>query len=605
MFGDWIYIDMAKWMVAAKKADFDRISEKFHISPVLARIMRNRDVIGDEAIEKFLKGDKKDLHDPGLMKDMMLAADIVLGKISLGKSIRIIGDYDVDGICAAYILLMGIRALGGKADTAIPHRMKDGYGLNENLIEAAAEDGIDTIITCDNGIAAAPQIALAKEKGMTVVVTDHHEVPFEEGEQGRIYLLPKADAVVDPRQPDCAYPYKQICGAVVAAKFVRAMMDREDAPFIPLQLRERLEEEMLTFGALATVCDVMELKDENLIMVKKGLALMQNTSKMGLKALLTVNGIEDKELSPYHAGFVIGPCMNATGRLDTARRALELFETTQWKDAVTIAGDLKSLNDSRREMTLEGVEEAVLQVEGTKIGRDRVLVVYLPDCHESLAGIIAGRVREKYGKPVFVLTKAEEGIKGSGRSIEAYHMYEEMTACKELFIRYGGHKMAAGLSLASEEDVDKFRRKINENCKLTKEDFEEVIHIDVPMPLSYADRAFIKELSCLEPFGVGNPRPLFARKGISLLTGRKLGKNQNVGKYRIADESGACYEMIYFGDIGQFDSFLTERFGGGSFHKLYAGGVREGEMEIGMAYYPDINYYAGKENIQIVMQYYC
>ena len=605
MFGDWIYIYMAKWMVAAKKADFDRISEKFHISPVLARIMRNRDVIGDEAIEKFLKGDKKDLHDPGLMKDMMLAADIVLGKIRLGKSIRIIGDYDVDGICAAYILLMGIRALGGKADTAIPHRIKDGYGLNENLIEAAAEDGIDTIITCDNGIAAAPQIALAKEKGMTVVVTDHHEVPFEEGEQGRIYLLPKADAVVDPRQPDCTYPYKQICGAVVAAKFVSAMMDREDALPIPLQLRERLEEEMLTFGALATVCDVMELKDENRIIVKKGLALMQNTSNMGLKALLTVNGIEDKELSPYHAGFVIGPCMNATGRLDTARRALELFETTQWKDAVTIAGDLKSLNDSRREMTLEGVEEAVLQVEGTKIGRDRVLVVYLPDCHESLAGIIAGRVREKYGKPVFVLTKAEEGIKGSGRSIETYHMYEEMTACKELFTRYGGHKMAAGLSLASEEDVDKFRRKINENCKLTKEDFEEVIHIDVPMPLSYADRTFIKELSCLEPFGVGNPRPLFARKGISLLTGRKLGKNQNVGKYRITDGSGACYEMIYFGDIGQFDSFLTERFGGGSFHKLYAGGVREGEMEIGMAYYPDINYYAGKENIQMVMQYYC
>ena len=313
MFGDWIYIYMAKWMVAAKKADFDRISEKFHISPVLARIMRNRDVIGDEAIEKFLKGDKKDLHDPGLMKDMMLAADIVLGKIRLGKSIRIIGDYDVDGICAAYILLMGIRALGGKADTAIPHRIKDGYGLNENLIEAAAEDGIDTIITCDNGIAAAPQIALAKEKGMTVVVTDHHEVPFEEGEQGRIYLLPKADAVVDPRQPDCTYPYKQICGAVVAAKFVSAMMDREDALPIPLQLRERLEEEMLTFGALATVCDVMELKDENRIIVKKGLALMQNTSNMGLKALLTVNGIEDKELSPYHAGFVIGPCMNATG----------------------------------------------------------------------------------------------------------------------------------------------------------------------------------------------------------------------------------------------------------------------------------------------------
>ena len=599
------YKDMAKWMVAAKKADFDRISEKFHISPVLARIMRNRDVIGDEAIGKFLKGDIKDLHDPGLMKDMRLAADIILGKIQQGKSIRIIGDYDVDGICATYILLTGIRALGGKADTVIPHRMKDGYGLNDSLIEAAAEDGIDTIITCDNGIAAAFQVELAKKKGMTVVVTDHHEVPFEEGEQGRVYLIPEADAVVDPKQPACTYPYKQICGAVVAAKLVRTLMDREEAPSLDPQIRKRVVEEMFTFGALATVCDVMELRDENRIIVKKGLALMKNTSNMGLRALLKVNGIEDKDLSPYHAGFVIGPCMNATGRLDTARRALELFEAADWKDAVTIAGDLKSLNDSRKEMTQEGVKEAVLQVEGTEIGKDRVLVIYLPDCHESLAGIIAGRVREKYGKPVFVLTKGEEGIKGSGRSIEAYHMYEEMTACRELFTRYGGHKMAAGLSLASEEDGDKFRRRINENCKLTKEDFEEVIHIDVPMPLSYADRDFIKELSCLEPFGVGNPKPLFARKGISLLSGRKLGKNQNVGKYRIADENGAGYEMIYFGDLEQFDSFLSERFGSDAFYKLYAGGLRKGEMEICMAYYPDINYYGGKENIQIVMQYYC
>lgn len=596
---------MAKWMVAAKKADFDRISEKYHISPVLARIIRNRDVVEDEAIGKFLNGDRKELHAPGLMKDMDLAADIILGKIRQGKSIRIIGDYDVDGICAAYLLLTGIRALGGKADTAIPHRMKDGYGLNESLIRAAAEDGIDTIITCDNGIAAAPQIEQAKKMGMTVVVTDHHEVPFEEKGQERVYLLPGADAVVDPRQPDCGYPYKQICGAVVAAKLVRALADMEDAPPLNLQARRRLEEEMLIFGALATVCDVMELKDENRIIVKEGLALMKNTSNLGLKALLAVNGIEDKELSPYHAGFIIGPCMNATGRLDTARRALELFMTADRKDAVTIAGDLKSLNDSRKEMTLEGVKEAVMQVEGTEIGSDRVLVVYLPDCHESLAGIIAGRVREKYGKPVFVLTRAEEGIKGSGRSIEAYHMYEEMTACKELFTRYGGHKMAAGLSLASEDDVDRFRRKINENCKLTGEDFEEVIHIDVPMPLSYADRAFIKELSRLEPFGVGNPRPLFARKGISLLSGRKMGKNQNVGKYRIADEYGKCYEMVYFGDLGQFDCFLSERFGSEALVKLYSSGVREGKMKICMAYYPDINDYAGRENIQIVMQHYC
>ena len=368
---------------------------------------------------------------------------------------------------------------------------------------------------------------------------------------------------------------------------------------------KELMEEMLTFEALATVCDVMELKNENRIIVKKGLSLMAETKNSGLKALLMVNGIEDKELSPYHAGFIIGPCMNATGRLDTAKRALELFEEKDWKNAVTVAGDLKSLNDSRKQMTEEGVKEAIAQVEETEIGRDRVLVVYLPDCHESLAGIIAGKVREKYGKPAFVLTKGEEGVKGSGRSIETYNMYEEMTACKELFTRYGGHKMAAGLSLESEENVDAFRKMLNENCRLTKEDFEEIVHIDVPMPLAYADKNFIKELALLEPFGVGNPKPLFARKDISLLSGRKMGKNRNVGKYRIADENGALYEMIYFGDLEAFDAFLQDRCGEDTVKRLYEGGLREKEAVIGMAYYPDLNYYAGRETIQIVMQNYC
>lgn len=599
---------MARWMVAAKKADFDGIAAKYHISPVLARIMRNRDVVGDEEIEKYLYGDIKDLHDPLLLKDLKKAAEIIMEKIRGGKKIRIIGDYDVDGICATYILLMGIRALGGTVDTVIPHRQKDGYGLNEHLIEAAGAEGIDTIITCDNGIAAAPQVQLAKNMGMTVVVTDHHEVPFEEGASGdgageRVYLLPEADAVVDPKQPECGYPFKQICGAVVAMKLVQVLLSMKEPE--GGKSRQEILDEMLTFGALATICDVMELRDENRILVKKGLALMRETRNPGLKALLMVNGIEEKELTPYHAGFIIGPCLNATGRLDTAKRALELFDSRDWKEAVTIAGDLKSLNDSRKQMTEDGVQEAVAVVENTDICRDRVLVIYLPDCHESLAGIIAGRIREKYGKPVFVLTKGEEGVKGSGRSIEAYNMYEEITACKELFTRYGGHKMAAGLSMEGEEVVEVFRRNLNDNCRLKEEDFEEVVHIDVPMPLSYATMEFVRELSLLAPFGTGNPKPLFARKGISLISGRKLGKNRNVGKYRIADEEGRSYEMIYFGDLEEFDLFLSQRFGRDTASAIYEGGIRSGRAVISMAYYPDINSFGGRETLQFVMQYYC
>ena len=595
---------MARWMMAAKKADFDKIAEKYHITPVLARIMRNRDVVGDEEIERFLHGSLKDLHNPLLLKDMEKAAEIVTRKILERKRIRIIGDYDVDGICAAYILLMGIRFLGGVVDTVIPHRMKDGYGLNDHLIEAAKEDGIDTVITCDNGIAAAPQIRMARDMGMTVIVTDHHEVPYEEaGEEGRVYLLPEADAVVDPKQPECEYPFKGICGAVVAMKLILTLLDGKEFKERPGE--DKIRKEMLTFGALATVCDVMELKDENRILVKEGLKRMRETENPGLKALLMVNGIEDKELTPYHAGFILGPCLNATGRLDTAKRALELFDCGDWRKAVTIAGDLKDLNDSRKQMTEEGVLQAIAIVDGTEIKLDRVLVIYLPDCHESLAGIIAGRVREKYGKPVFVLTKGEEGIKGSGRSIEAYHMYEELTACKELFTRYGGHKMAAGLSMAGEDVIEVFRRRLNDNCSLREEDFEEVVHIDVPMPLSYATVEFVKELSYLAPFGTGNPRPLFARKGISIISGRKLGKNKNVGKYRIADEEGRSYEMIYFGDLEEFDSFLALRCGQGVPRAIYEESLRPGKAVISMAYYPDLNSFAGRESLQMVMQYYC
>ncbi len=485
---------MAKWMVAAKKADFDKIAEKYHITPVMARIMRNRDLVEDADIEKYLHGNLEDLYDPLLMKGMKKAAEIIAEKIAEGARIRVIGDYDVDGICASYILITGLCMLGGNADTVIPHRIKDGYGLNEALVRDAAAEGVDTIVTCDNGIAAAPQIALAKELGMTVVVTDHHEAPFEEKEGERTYLLPKADAVVDPKQQGCGYPFPGICGAVVALKLVQALFDRFGEKEMPQSKRAEIMEEMFSFAALATVCDVMELRDENRIIVKYGLEFLGKTKNSGLRALLMVNGIEEKALSPYHAGFIIGPCMNATGRLDTAKRALELFSSKDWREAVTIAGDLKNLNDSRKQMTEEGLQAAIRQVEGSEIQKDRVLVVYLPDCHESLAGIIAGKVREKYGKPAFVLTKGEDGVKGSGRSIEAYHMYDEISACKELFTRYGGHKMAAGLSLPDEASVEVFRKRLNESCRLTDDDFEEVIHIDVPMPLFYANKEFIREL---------------------------------------------------------------------------------------------------------------
>ncbi len=601
---------MAKWMVAAKKADFDKIAEKYHITPVMARIMRNRDLVEDADIEKYLHGNLEDLYDPLLMKGMKKAAEIIAEKIAEGARIRVIGDYDVDGICASYILITGLCMLGGNADTVIPHRIKDGYGLNEALVRDAAAEGVDTIVTCDNGIAAAPQIALAKELGMTVVVTDHHEAPFEEKEGERTYLLPKADAVVDPKQQGCGYPFPGICGAVVALKLVQALFDRFGEKEMPQSKRAEIMEELFSFAALATVCDVMELRDENRIIVKYGLEFLGKTKNSGLRALLMVNGIEEKALSPYHAGFIIGPCMNATGRLDTAKRALELFSSKDWREAVTIAGDLKNLNDSRKQMTEEGLQAAIRQVEGSEIQKDRVLVVYLPDCHESLAGIIAGKVREKYGKPAFVLTKGEDGVKGSGRSIEAYHMYDEISACKELFTRYGGHKMAAGLSLPDEASVEVFRKRLNESCRLTDDDFEEVIHIDVPMPLFYANKEFIRELSCLEPFGTGNPRPLFARKGIRLLSGRKLGKNRNVGKYRIEDEAGNGYEMIYFGDMERFDLFLSEKFGRQAVDGLYGNSPYgnapgKAEMVISIAYYPEINSFAGRESIQIVMQHYC
>lgn len=610
-------VEMAKWMLAARKADFDAIAQKFHISPVLARILRNRDLVTEQEIDRFLNGTLADLHDPSLLKGMREAGQCLFQKIGQRVKIRIIGDYDVDGVCSAYILLRGLRLLGADVDTVIPHRMKDGYGLNDHLIEQAKEDGIDTILTCDNGIAAADQICLANTCGMTVVVTDHHEVPYEEQEGERIYRLPPAAVVIDPKQEDCPYPYKQICGAVVAYKLIRYLFreaqkihwtGRNGEP-VDEQAAQVLLQELLSFTALATVCDVMELRDENRILVREGLKEMAKTTNYGLKALLQVNDLYGKPLTPYHAGFVIGPCLNATGRLDTAKRALELFDASSIEEAALIASDLKSMNESRKQMTEDGVKLATQQVE-QELSRDDILVVYLPDCHESLAGIIAGRIREKYHKPVFVLTSAEEGVKGSGRSIEAYSMYEEMNKVKELFARFGGHRQAAGLTLETEDGfsdaqpADRFRKALNANSTLKSEDFEEVVHIDVPLPLKLADRNFLAELEKLEPFGTGNPKPLFARKQISILSMAKLGKTGKFRRIRIADEQGNPYQAVYFGDGEEMDRYLMQKYGEERLMQGYRGGLMQGQMEISIVYSPQINSYNGRESIQILIQYY-
>lgn len=594
---------MAKWMVSAKKADFNAISEKFHIDPVIARIIRNRDIVGDENIERFLYGTPAELHDPFLLQDVEKAAEILRRKIEEGSSIRIIGDYDIDGICAAYILYAGLSHLGAVVDAVIPHRIHDGYGLNDHLIKEAWEAGTDTIVTCDNGIAAGEQIAYARSLGMTVIVTDHHEVPYEIREdKSRMECLPQADAVIDPKREGCKYPFDGICGAVVAYKFLQVLSVSCGEKRVPGM--DALLQELLAFAAFATVGDVMELVDENRIIVRYGLRQIACTANCGLRALVAANGLQDKRLTAYHIGFVLGPCLNATGRLDTADRALCLFRTTEEAEAAVIAGELKALNDNRKDMTLQGTQAAMEMIEARGLEKDKVLVIYLPECHESLAGIIAGRVRERYCKPTFVLTLAEDGVKGSGRSIDTYSMYEKMSECKELYTKYGGHKLAAGVSMP-EANVEPFRIYLNEHCGLTEEDFEEIVHIDVPMPMSYVTAEFVKQLSVLEPFGNGNAKPVFAQKNIRLLNGRILGRNSNVGKYRVEDEGGRQYEMMYFGNLETWHDFLTENFGQRACESLYQGGYgSKTDIRIHVIYYPEVDVYQGRERLQMIMQDY-
>ena len=570
---------MEKWFVAMKKADFNGIAEKYQISPIIARLMRNRDVIGDEAIDFYLNGTVEDLYDGLLMKDMDRAVDILKEKIEEGKKIRVIGDYDIDGVNATYILQQGLAGLGADVDTDIPDRIKDGYGLNQMLIDRALEDDVDTIITCDNGIAAMNEIAYGKENGMTIVVTDHHEVPYLEENGEKKYLLPPADAVVDPHRADCEYPFKGLCGAAVAYKLVEVLYRVSGKSE---QEVEHLQERLMENVAIATIGDVMDLVGENRVFVKKGLELLKTTKNEGLHALMQCTGVDTANLNTYHIGFVIGPCINAGGRLDTAKRALELLNASNRRGAVTLAADLKELNDSRKEMTEEGVEEAGRQIESSSWKDDQVLVVYLPECHESIAGIIAGRIKERYYRPTFVLTKGETGVKGSGRSIEAYDMFAEMSRCRELFTKFGGHKLAAGLSL-EEENVEVFRKRINELADLTEEDLQMKVSIDMRLPFPYINEELIHELKILEPFGKGNGKPLFAESKLRVIQPRIFGKNRNVLKCRLEDQQGNQMEAVYFGEV---EDCLRQM---------------EKKQIMSFTYYPSINEYMGRRTIQLTI----
>ena len=584
---------MEKWFVINKGADFAGSAKRFGISPVTARLIRNREVMGDEAIARYLKGGIGELYDPHLLLDSDRLTDILVQKISEQKKIRVIGDYDIDGVMSTYILYKGITRCGGSVDFQIPDRMKDGYGINDHLIEQADEAGIDTIITCDNGIAAIGEIAHAKSLGMTVLVTDHHEIPYTEERGERHYKRSEADAIVNPKQMECTYPYKNLCGAAVAWKVIQILYEKCD-----IAVEESYD--FLENVAFATVGDVMDLTDENRILVREGLKRIHTTMNPGMRALILQNKLEPEQISSYHFGFVLGPCINASGRLETAKIALNLFLQEDVKKASEIAAELVDLNAQRKDMTAEGVELAMQQVEEGNTG-EKVLVVYLPDVHESLAGIIAGRIRETCHKPTFVLTKSEDGVKGSGRSIEAYSMYEELCKCQELFTKFGGHPMAAGLSLP-EANVEIFREKINACCGLTEEDFIPKIKIDIPMPVDYPDIPLVNELLLLEPFGKANVKPQFADKNLGIDRAVVVGKNQNVLKLTLKTERGKSISAVYFGDVEEFREYYGRKYGENEVQQAFLG--RTNGIRMSVVYYPEINRYQGNESIQIVIKNY-
>lgn len=585
---------MEKWFVATKKADFSEIGNKFGIDPVIARLIRNRDHITECEIDNYLNGSLKNLYSPWKLKDMDKAVKILQKKIRERKKIRIISDYDVDGVISNYVLSVGLKRCGADVDFKIPNRIVDGYGINENLILEAKEAGIDTIVTCDNGIAAIEQIAYAKQLGMTVIVTDHHDIPFVEEDGQKKYITSRADAIINPKQIECEYPFSLLCGAAVAYKLIEACYEVYEIP------KEEITK-MIGYVAIATVCDVVDLVDENRIIAKEGLKLLNRTENIGLQELLAANSLEDKSLSSYHLGFVIGPCINASGRLESAKLAVDLLLCEDREKAAEIAKNLKQLNDERKKMTEEGLEKAIELVETTSIKDDLVLVIYLEDCHESLAGIIAGRVREKYNKPVLVITKTEDGLKGSGRSIEAYNMFEEITKCKHLLTKFGGHPMAAGLSLPA-ENLDELRQLLNKNTLLTEEDIVKKIVIDVPMPIDYMSEDLIEQLNLLEPFGKANQKPLFAEKNLKFLSAKILGKNRKILKYIVENERGCQMEALFFGDIEEIRKAMIDKFGMKQVEYLYQG--RKNNITMSLTYYPSINEFRGVKTLQIIIQNY-
>lgn len=581
-------------MVMAKRADFKEIGNKFGIDQVTARIIRNRDVIGDNDINMYINGGIDDLYDPKLLKDSDKLIDILTEKIKQQKKIRIIGDYDIDGVMSTYILLKALKRAGADVSCMIPDRIKDGYGLNVELINKAYDDKIDTIITCDNGIAAIDEIAHAKDLGMTVLVTDHHAIPFTEENGERKYIKSRADAIVNPHRVDCTYPYKELCGAAVAWKIVILLYER-------LGIGKEEAFEFIENAAFATVGDVMPLTGENRVIVKEGLKRIHHTKNIGMKALILQCGMEPENVESYHFGFVLGPCINATGRLDTAKRALKLLCCESESGAALIASELVALNDERKEMTRQGVELAISTIEENGYTDDKVLVIYLPDVHESIAGIIAGRIREKYNRPVFVLTKSEDGVKGSGRSIECYSMYEKMCECKNLLSKFGGHPMAAGLSLP-EENVEEFRIRMNENAGLSDEDLVRKIMIDVPMPVDYVTMDLINEFSILEPYGKDNSKPVFADRNLSVSRMWILGKNRNVLKLSLKSSQGMVYQAIYFGDIDAFIKYIQENYGESMVKNAFEG--KANNIVISIVYSPKINIFRETASLQFEILYY-
>lgn len=565
----------SKWMVYAKKADFKQIASEYGIDQVLARIIRNRDICGSKDIDMYLNGNLNDIHNPHSMKDADKFVDIITKKIEEHKPVRIIGDYDIDGICSIYILFCGLKAAGADVDYVVPHRINDGYGINEHLIDNAINEGIDTIVTCDNGIAAYNQVRYAKDNGITMIVTDHHDVPFEIKDDKKVYIVPPADAVINPKQADCDYPFKLLCGAGVAYKLISLLYDR-------LGLDKKELEDYIEFMAIATVGDIVDLIDENRIVVKYGLKHIAHTKNTGLRALIEECQLDINNISSYHIGFVIGPCLNASGRLDTARQAIELMLCKDNEKAHNMAKELIALNNERKSMTEQETQKAIELVENTGLLKDRVLVIYLKDCHESIAGIIAGRIKERYYRPTFVITNAEDGAKGSGRSIEGYNMYEEINKCKNVLTKYGGHPMAAGLSLAI-SDIDIFRKMLNDNAILTDEDLIPKMWIDVPMPVSYANIRLVNQLKLLEPFGKGNEKPVFADRNLYVKTASVIGKNKNVLRCHLETEDGTYVPAVQFG-INNIDD------------------IPRAGMRISIIYYPDINTFNGIMSLQIIIK---